>query len=136
MRKSACRAVNVYMYHISYICMECKKYVIANANVRAKCKVKSICLPFAGVFFSNIPMDILRISSTSACDKNGMNCWVKKPTMKGERGCWKRVTVVPRGAEFCQNHRSSSHHSCKRNLSCIKYESPAHCWKKWTCSFF
>ena len=54
------------------------------------------------------PMDVLRISSTSACDKNGMSCWVKKPTTRGARGCLPRVAVVPK-----KKRRSSSHHNCK-----------------------
>ena len=80
-----------YTVYLSFICT----YTFIEAYTHY------ICL------FSMFPMDVLRISSTSACDKNGMSCWVKKPTTRGARGCLPRVAVVPK------KRRSSSHHNCK-----------------------
>ena len=51
------------------------------------------------LYVFDVPMDVIRISSTSACGENGMNCWVKKPTTRGARvfargGCCSKTNTV------------------------------------------
>ena len=52
------------------------------------------------LYVFDVPMDVIRISSTSACGENGMNCWVKKPTTRGARvfakgGCCSKTNTDP-----------------------------------------